>query len=119
MPQARQPMASNWSSLQSPYLSSTGGTNALTARMPQPRPAYPPPSLPAPAGPTLWQQAQEAVRRTAEVGAQIAERARQAAVQGTRSGMGYQGGGGYTGGSYGGAGGRSISSGVGGAYRNR
>jgi hypothetical protein len=33
--------------------------------------------------------------------------------------MGYQGGGGYTGGSYGGAGGRSIASGVGGSFKNR
>jgi hypothetical protein len=40
------------------------------------------------------------------------------ASQGSRSGMGYSGGG-YTGGSYGGYGGGSITSGVGGAFKNR
>jgi hypothetical protein len=118
IPQARQPMASNWSSLQSPYLNSTGGTNALTARMPQPRPAYPPPSV-ATAEPTMYQQMVDQARRYAAVVGQVADRAANAYSQGMRSGMGYSGGGGYSGGSYGGAGGRSISSGVGGAFRNR
>jgi hypothetical protein len=103
---------------------STGGAHAIvapvqTARMPQPRPAYPPPSLPAPAGPTLMQQLQDQARRVAAVAAQVGGQAKDAFSQGTRSGMGYSGGGGYTGGSYGGAGGRSIASGVGGAFRNR
>jgi hypothetical protein len=102
----------------SPYINSTGGTNALTARMPQPRPAYPPPSV-APAGPTLMQQMQDQMRRAAAVAAQVGGQFRDAYSQGSRSGMGYQGGGGYTGGSYGGSAGRSINTGVGGAFRNR
>jgi len=107
-----------------PYTMGTGGANAIvqpvqTARMPQPRPSYPPPSLPTPTGPTMFQQMQDAARRAAAVAAQVAQQAKDAYSQSTRSGMGYSGGGGYTGGSYGGAGGRSINTGVGGAFRNR
>jgi len=105
-----------------PYTMGTGGANAIvqpvqTARMPQPRPTYPPPSVAS--GPTLMQQLQDQARRVAAVAAQVGAQAKDAVIQGTRSGMGYSGGGGYTGGSYGGAGGRSIASGVGGAFRNR
>jgi hypothetical protein len=128
IPQARPP-GLQWSSLQSPYTNSTGGTNALQpARLPQPRPpglqwsslqqpAQPVARIPQarPPGlqwsqlqqPTLMQQLHDQMQRDAA-----------AASQSSRSGMGYQGGG-YTGGSYGGAGGRSIASGVGGAFRNR
>ena len=107
-----------------PYTNSNGGANAIvqpvqTARMPQPRPAYPPPSVPAAGGPTLMQQMQDQARRVAAVAAQVAQQAKDSYTQGMRSGMGYSGGGGYQGGSYGGAGGRSITSGVGGAFRNR
>ncbi len=113
VPTARIPQARP----QSPYLNSTGGANTLTARIPQPRPAYPLQPV-APAGPTMFQQMQDQMRRAAAVAAQVADRAREAYGQSTRSGMGY-GGGGYTGGSYGGAGGRSIASGVGGSFKNR
>jgi hypothetical protein len=67
----------------------------------------------------MMQIVQAQMQRAADVARQVAERARDAYNQSTRSGMGYSGGGGYTGGSYGGAGGRSIASGVGGAFRNR
>jgi hypothetical protein len=109
---------------QNPYTMSTGGAHAIvapvqTARIPQARPAYPPPSVPVASGPTLMQQMQDQMRRAAAVAAQVAQQAKDSYSQGMRSGMGYQGGGGYTGGNYGGAGGRSIASGVGGAFRNR
>jgi ABC-type Fe3+-hydroxamate transport system substrate-binding protein len=65
------------------------------------------------------QQMQDQARRVAAVAAQVAQQAKDSYTQGMRSGMGYSGGGGYQGGSYGGAGGRSITSGVGGAFRNR
>jgi hypothetical protein len=92
---------------------STGGANAIvqpaqTARLPQPRPAYPPPSVSVASEAALMQQLHDKMQRDAA-----------AASQSSRSGMGYSGGGGYTGGSYGGGGGGSLTSGVGGAYRSR
>jgi peptidoglycan hydrolase-like protein with peptidoglycan-binding domain len=99
---------------QNPYTMGTGGANAIvqpaqTARMPQARPpglqwSQLQQALPAA---TLMQQLHDQMRRDAAV-----------ASQGSRSGMGYSGGG-YTGGSYGGYGGGSITSGVGGAFKNR
>jgi uncharacterized membrane protein len=66
----------------------------------------------------MLQQMQDAARRAQAVAAQVAQQARDAYNQSTRSGMGYSGSG-YTGGSYGGSAGRSISSGVGGAFKSR
>jgi peptidoglycan hydrolase-like protein with peptidoglycan-binding domain len=115
IPQAR-PNTGLLSALQSPYATSTGGVNAIqTARIPQPRPAYPLPvqqaALPAP--PLMFHPVQ--MLRNAAAAAQREAQSRSS--QGSRSGMG--GGGGYVGGSYGGYGGGSITSGVGGAFRNR
>jgi hypothetical protein len=98
-------------SFMNPYAGSTGGANAIvqpaqTARIPQARPTFMPAAV---AAPTLQQQLHDKMQRDAA-----------AASQSSRSGMGYSGGGGgYVGGGYGGYGGGSITSGVGGAFRNR
>jgi hypothetical protein len=105
---------------QNPYTNSNGGASALQApRLPQPRPAYPlQPVVTAPTGPTLMQQLQDQMRRAAAVAAQVGGQFKDAYSQGTRSGINYSGGS-YTGGGYGGSAGRSIASGVGGAFKNR
>jgi hypothetical protein len=104
-------------SFMKPYTMSTGGANAIvaptqTARIPQARP----PGL-------QWSQLQQALP-AATLMQQLHDQMRRdsaAASQSSRSGTGYSGGGGggYVGGGYGGAGGRSIASGVGGAFKNR
>ena len=117
IPQARPPTP-QWAS---PYINSTGGVNTIqTARIPQPRPPTPQwalpvqAALPAPVAPLMFHPVQ--MLRNAAAAAQREAQSRSS--QGSsRSGMG--GGGGYVGGSYGGFGGGSITSGVGGAFRNR
>jgi hypothetical protein len=116
IPQAR-PNTGLLSALQSPYATSTGGVNAIqTARIPQPRPAYPLPvqqaALPAP--PLMFHPVQ--MLRNAAAAAQREAQSRSSS-QGSRSGMGYSGG--YSSGGYSGGGGRSLTSGVGGAFKSR
>jgi muramidase (phage lysozyme) len=138
------PTQNQWSSLQGPYMGSTGGANAWsslqqpypaqapvvqvpTARIPQARPDYQPPQQAVPAttaGMSLADLQAMAekygvpVGHIAQVASDIGNRAAGAYHESQRSGMGYSGGN-YSGGSYGGAGGRSINTGVGGAYKNR
>jgi peptidoglycan hydrolase-like protein with peptidoglycan-binding domain len=124
-PEVRRPSAGLLSALQSPYATSTGGANAIqTARIPQARPPTPQwalpvqAALPAPVAPLMFHPVQ--MLRNAAAAAQREAQSRSS--QGSsRSGMGYSGGGGYSSGGYntGSTGGRSIGSGIGGAFRNR
>lgn len=119
--------------LGNPYLNSTGGANAWsslqqpypvqqTARLPQHRPPTPQWALPVQQAalppPTMMYQAQQAqMLRNAAAAAQREAQGRSSS-QGSRSGMGYSGGG-YSSGGYSGSGGRSLTSGVGGAFKSR
>jgi uncharacterized membrane protein YgcG len=114
--------------LNQPYTMSTGGANAIvapTARMPQARPDYQVPTarMPQPVPQAVRAAAvaeamrQEQMRRDAAAAAQASSRSSMGSSG--YSGGGYSGGGGYVSGGYGGAGGRSISQGVGGSFRNR
>jgi hypothetical protein len=103
-------------SIHQPYTSSTGGANAIvqpvqTARIPQPVPQA------VRAAAIAEAMRQEQMRRDAAAAAQASSRSSMGSSG--YSGGGYSGGGGYVSGGYGGAGGRSIASGVGGSFKNR
>jgi len=115
-----------------PYTMSTGGANAIvqptqTARLPRARPDYQPPQQAVPtAGMSLGDLQALAekygvpVGHIADVASDIGSRASSAVREGMsrNAGNNYSGGN-YQGGSYGGAAGRSINTGVGGAFKNR
>jgi len=119
-------------SFMDPYTMSTGGANAIvqptqTARLPRARPDYQPPQQAVPtAGMSLGDLQALAekygvpVGHIADVASDIGSRASSAVREGMsrNAGNNYSGGN-YQGGSYGGAAGRSINTGVGGAFKNR